>query len=377
MTDELQHAREDLDASTARSSSGWTRRRGSSSTRTTRWWWSRRWPRWASWPRSSPTRSTTPWPASAPTPACCGGSSKGADRTPPSTEQLAETDRILRMVDSEAGRCGDIVRNLLAFSRQAGARFADEDLTPVVERCRLLLNHQAEMLGRHARGARRPRPAARRLRRGAGAADAAGAVDERARGDAGRRQVSDRGAARRRRRRLVVADTGAASPRSTSSGSSSRSSPPRRSARGSASDSRSSTASSTATTARSRSTSEPGRARRFTVRLPPRQPDADQRQRAAGQGVTPSGRRHAMSRPRRRFGRAAHPDRRRRDHRPRVAGRLVQPGRPQGRRGPESAKEALRLVSGEPLRHRLPRHQDAGHGRPRTAGAARRRPTPS
>ena len=51
------------------------------------------------------------------------------------------------MVDSEAGRCGDIVRNLLAFSRQAGARFAEEDLAPVVERCRLLLNHQAEMLG--------------------------------------------------------------------------------------------------------------------------------------------------------------------------------------------------------------------------------------
>jgi two-component system NtrC family sensor kinase len=71
---------------------------------------------------------------------------KGADTTPPTREQMAETDRILEMVDSEAGRCGDIVRNLLAFSRQAGARFADEDLSPIVERCRLLLNHQAEML---------------------------------------------------------------------------------------------------------------------------------------------------------------------------------------------------------------------------------------
>jgi len=39
------------------------------------------------------------------------------------------------------------VRNLLAFSRQAGARLAEEDLTPVVERCRMLLKHQAEMLG--------------------------------------------------------------------------------------------------------------------------------------------------------------------------------------------------------------------------------------
>ena len=65
---------------------------------------------------------------------------------PPTAEQAAETDRILQMVDGEAGRCGDIVRNLLAFSRQAGARLAEEDLSPVVERCRMLLKHQAEML---------------------------------------------------------------------------------------------------------------------------------------------------------------------------------------------------------------------------------------
>jgi two-component system, NtrC family, sensor kinase len=70
-----------------------------------------------------------------------------AEQRPPSAEQLKETDRILEMVDSESGRCGDIVRNLLAFSRQAGARFAQEDLAPVLERCRMLLKHQAEMLG--------------------------------------------------------------------------------------------------------------------------------------------------------------------------------------------------------------------------------------
>ena len=70
----------------------------------------------------------------------------GAEATPPSPEQLRETDRVLEMVDSEAGRCGDIVRNLLAFSRQSGVRFAELDLAPIVERCRLLLKHQAEML---------------------------------------------------------------------------------------------------------------------------------------------------------------------------------------------------------------------------------------
>jgi two-component system, NtrC family, sensor kinase len=70
----------------------------------------------------------------------------GGAAAPPTPEQAAETDRILQMVDGEAGRCGDIVRNLLAFSRQAGARLAEEDLVPIVERCRMLLKHQAEML---------------------------------------------------------------------------------------------------------------------------------------------------------------------------------------------------------------------------------------
>jgi two-component system NtrC family sensor kinase len=58
-----------------------------------------------------------------------------------------EAERILDMIDGEAGRCGDIVRNLLLFSRSSGARFGEEDVAPLLERCRLLLNHQAEMLG--------------------------------------------------------------------------------------------------------------------------------------------------------------------------------------------------------------------------------------
>jgi two-component system, NtrC family, sensor kinase len=66
---------------------------------------------------------------------------------PRPTPEEEETDRILEMVDGEASRCGDIVRNLLTFSRQSGARLSEEDVAPVVERCRLLLNHQAEMLG--------------------------------------------------------------------------------------------------------------------------------------------------------------------------------------------------------------------------------------
>jgi two-component system NtrC family sensor kinase len=66
---------------------------------------------------------------------------------PLDAEQSAEGDRILQMVDGEAGRCGDIVRNLLAFSRQTRALFAEEEMAPIVERGRMLLRHQAEMLG--------------------------------------------------------------------------------------------------------------------------------------------------------------------------------------------------------------------------------------
>jgi two-component system, NtrC family, sensor kinase len=58
-----------------------------------------------------------------------------------------ESDRILEMVDAEAGRCGDIVRNLLLFSRTSPARFAEADVAPLLERGRLLLRHQAELLG--------------------------------------------------------------------------------------------------------------------------------------------------------------------------------------------------------------------------------------
>jgi two-component system NtrC family sensor kinase len=58
-----------------------------------------------------------------------------------------ETARILETIDSEAGRCGDIVRNLLLFSRATPARFAPHDLAPIVERCHLLLRHQAELQG--------------------------------------------------------------------------------------------------------------------------------------------------------------------------------------------------------------------------------------
>jgi len=56
-----------------------------------------------------------------------------------------KTMEILDLIAREAQRCGEIVRNLLLFSRSTGARFAVEDLGALLERCRLLVNHKAEL----------------------------------------------------------------------------------------------------------------------------------------------------------------------------------------------------------------------------------------
>ncbi|MFN7943635.1 MAG: ATP-binding protein [Thermoanaerobaculia bacterium] len=56
-----------------------------------------------------------------------------------------DIDRILKMVEDEALRCGDIVRNLLLFSRTPGAMIAPADLAGVLERCLLLVRHKAQI----------------------------------------------------------------------------------------------------------------------------------------------------------------------------------------------------------------------------------------
>lgn len=68
--------------------------------------------------------------------------------TPDGTDLAAgENQHMLEMIASEAARCGDIVRNLLVFARAAPASFALAELAPILERCGLLLRHQAELLG--------------------------------------------------------------------------------------------------------------------------------------------------------------------------------------------------------------------------------------
>jgi two-component system NtrC family sensor kinase len=58
-----------------------------------------------------------------------------------------ESARALELVEGEAARCGEIVRNLLLFSRTPGSRFAPESLAPLIARCVLLLRHKAELAG--------------------------------------------------------------------------------------------------------------------------------------------------------------------------------------------------------------------------------------
>jgi two-component system NtrC family sensor kinase len=55
--------------------------------------------------------------------------------------------RILKLVEEEALRCGGIVRNLLLFSRMPGALFAPAEIAPIVDRCLLLIRHQAQLSG--------------------------------------------------------------------------------------------------------------------------------------------------------------------------------------------------------------------------------------
>jgi two-component system NtrC family sensor kinase len=62
------------------------------------------------------------------------------------TENIArESARVLKLIDEEAARCGNIVKNLLLFSRTPAARYTEHDLQPLLERCVLLLKHQAEL----------------------------------------------------------------------------------------------------------------------------------------------------------------------------------------------------------------------------------------
>jgi len=74
-----------------------------------------------------------------------GATNGESEEVAPEAADEADAARILDLIDIEARRCGDIVRNLLLFSRGSPAEFAPHAIGPLIERCTMLVRHQAEL----------------------------------------------------------------------------------------------------------------------------------------------------------------------------------------------------------------------------------------
>jgi len=63
------------------------------------------------------------------------------------SEKKQEADQCLDLISSESRRCGDLVKNLLSFSRQAPMNVQQTDVNRLVEQCLLLVHHNLENAG--------------------------------------------------------------------------------------------------------------------------------------------------------------------------------------------------------------------------------------
>jgi len=70
---------------------------------------------------------------------------KWLDRDGWDQQRRDEVRSSLELIESESRRCGDIVRNLLTFSRSAPMNLQWADLNQVIDRCVRLLQHQTEL----------------------------------------------------------------------------------------------------------------------------------------------------------------------------------------------------------------------------------------
>jgi two-component system NtrC family sensor kinase len=70
---------------------------------------------------------------------------KWVDNDQVGTEKRDEALQCLNLISSESRRCGELVKNLLSFSRQAPMNIESTDINRVVERCSLLLRHNLEI----------------------------------------------------------------------------------------------------------------------------------------------------------------------------------------------------------------------------------------
>jgi len=72
---------------------------------------------------------------------------KWLDRGEMDKGRQQEAAQCLDLIAGESRRCGDIVKNLLTFSRTAPLNVASTELNAVVDRCVRLVQHQLEMNG--------------------------------------------------------------------------------------------------------------------------------------------------------------------------------------------------------------------------------------
>jgi Signal transduction histidine kinase regulating C4-dicarboxylate transport system len=70
---------------------------------------------------------------------------KRFDRIPLSSNELLEIQNELSIIAHETCRCGNIVKNLLLFSRQRVGEFKQTDLRSVIEQTLKLISHHLEM----------------------------------------------------------------------------------------------------------------------------------------------------------------------------------------------------------------------------------------
>lgn len=72
---------------------------------------------------------------------------KWLDREDTSPERREETRQCLNLIVSESRRCGDLVKNLLTFSRAVPMNLQPADMNQVIDRSLRLVQHQLEMAG--------------------------------------------------------------------------------------------------------------------------------------------------------------------------------------------------------------------------------------
>jgi len=72
---------------------------------------------------------------------------KWVDNGQITTEKKQEAEQCLELIASESRRCGDLVKNLLTFSRQSPMNVQSADINRVIEQCLMLVRHNLEIAG--------------------------------------------------------------------------------------------------------------------------------------------------------------------------------------------------------------------------------------